>query len=58
MHWVSADRNASCESSQDTALTNIKIKAKLQALHALYKALRIPSNDVFKNALHSYLSVP
>ncbi len=30
---VSADRNASCESSQNAALTNIKTIAKLQALH-------------------------
>ncbi len=31
---MSADRNASGESSQDTALTNIKTIAKLQGLHA------------------------
>ncbi len=31
---VSADRNASGESSQDTALTNIKTIAELQALPA------------------------
>ncbi len=31
---VSADRNASGESSQDTALTNIKTIAKIQALFA------------------------
>ncbi len=33
MHWVSADRHASGESSQDTALTNAKTIAKIQALH-------------------------
>ncbi len=33
MQGVSANRNASGESSQDTALTNIKTIAKIQALH-------------------------
>ncbi len=33
MQWVSADRHASSESSQDTALTNAKTIGKLQALH-------------------------
>ncbi len=31
MQWISADINASGESSQDTALTNIKTITKLQA---------------------------
>ncbi len=34
MQWMSADRNASGESSQDTSLTNIETIAKLQDLHA------------------------
>ncbi len=34
MQWVNADRNASVESSQDTALTNIKTIANIQALYA------------------------
>ncbi len=34
MQWMSADRNASGENSQDTALTNIKTIGELQALHA------------------------
>ncbi len=34
MQFMSADRNASGESAQDTALTNIKTMAKLQALRA------------------------
>ncbi len=32
---MSADRSGRGESSQDTALTNIKTIAKLQTLHAL-----------------------
>ncbi len=35
MECMSADRSGSGESSQDTALTNIKTIAKLQTLHAL-----------------------
>ncbi len=34
MHWVSADRHAGGESSQDTALNNIETIGKLQAVHA------------------------
>ncbi len=34
MQWMSADRNTSGESSQDTALNNIEAIGKLQALHA------------------------
>ncbi len=33
MQWVSADRHASGESSQDTALTNTKTIDKIQAVH-------------------------
>ncbi len=34
MQWASADRNASGESSHDTALIDIKTIAKIQALYA------------------------
>ncbi len=33
MQRLRADRNSSGESSQDTALTNVKTIAKIQALH-------------------------
>ncbi len=34
MQWMSADRNTSGESSQETALNNLETMVKLQALHA------------------------
>ncbi len=34
MQWMSADRNTSGESSQETALNKMETVDKLQALHA------------------------
>ncbi len=34
MQWVNADKKASTESSQDPALVNIEIIAKIQGLYA------------------------